>query len=120
MGEEILEQIISFKDDYVVVDHDNQVIQKLTKRGIPSLFGDIEDEDLLIHGSYRTVADNDGFWEITNVYPNEVITPADSVYKITETFADDSSQAFYISIPDGATPNYWVGDLLVAEPDYVS
>ncbi len=47
MGEEILEQIVSFKDDYVVVDHDNQVIQRLTQRGIRCLFGDIEDEDLL-------------------------------------------------------------------------
>lgn len=47
MGEEILEQIISFKDAYIVVDHDNEVIQRLTQRGIPCIFGDIEDEDLL-------------------------------------------------------------------------
>lgn len=47
MGEEVLEQILSFKDDYIVVDHDSQVIKKLKKKNVKCVFGDVEDEDLL-------------------------------------------------------------------------
>lgn len=47
MGEQILNQIIKFKDDYVVVDHDNTVIKKLIKKGISCIFGDVEDSELL-------------------------------------------------------------------------
>lgn len=47
MGEQVLEQVLGFKDDYIVVDHDNQVIKKLMKGGINCLFGDVEDYELL-------------------------------------------------------------------------
>lgn len=47
MGKEILEQVKSFKDDYVVVDHDNMVIKKLIKKNVPCIFGDVEDDELL-------------------------------------------------------------------------
>jgi len=47
VGEQVLEQILSFKEDYVVVDHDDQVIRKLMNKNIKCLFGDAEDEDLL-------------------------------------------------------------------------
>ena len=47
MGEQILEQIKFFKKDFIVVDHDNQVIKELIKKDIPCIFGDIEDEDLV-------------------------------------------------------------------------
>lgn len=47
MGQQILEQIKKFKEDYVVVDHDNTVIKKLIKKGVSCIFGDVEDSDLL-------------------------------------------------------------------------
>jgi Kef-type K+ transport system membrane component KefB len=47
MGSQILRQVQQFKDQYLVVDHDNRVIKKLTKEGVPCVFGDVEDEDLL-------------------------------------------------------------------------
>jgi len=81
----------------------------------------LDAEDRLIHGPYSTYADFDGYWEIENVHPNINILPANSVYKVTETFGDSSAQTtqvYYISVPDGATPTYWVGDCLTGEPDY--
>jgi Kef-type K+ transport system membrane component KefB len=48
MGEQVLEQVLSFKDDYVVVDHDNQVIKDLISKKVACVFGDVEDEDLLL------------------------------------------------------------------------
>ncbi len=79
----------------------------------------VEADDILIHGPYYATADNDGHWAIGDLYANTVIVPADSVYKITETFTDSSSQVYYVSIPDAATPVFWVGDILIAEPEYV-
>jgi len=47
MGQQILEQVRGFKDDYVVVDHDNTVIKNLIKKGVSCIFGDVEDAELL-------------------------------------------------------------------------
>lgn len=47
MGRQILEQIKSFKDEYLVVDHDNGVIKELISKGVSCIFGDIEDTELL-------------------------------------------------------------------------
>ncbi len=46
-GKQILKQIQSFKDDYIVVDHDNNAIKSLIEQDVPCVFGDVEDEDLL-------------------------------------------------------------------------
>lgn len=47
MGNEILQQVIGFREDYVVIDHDSSVIRELIERKVPCIFGDVEDEDLL-------------------------------------------------------------------------
>lgn len=47
VGSQILEQVMTFKESYIVVDHDNQVIENLLNRGVHCLFGDITDEDVL-------------------------------------------------------------------------
>jgi Kef-type K+ transport system membrane component KefB/Trk K+ transport system NAD-binding subunit/ABC-type transporter Mla MlaB component len=47
MGEQILEQVISFKDDYVVIDHDNQVIKRLHEKKINCIFADMDNEEVL-------------------------------------------------------------------------
>jgi len=47
MGRQILEQIKGFKDEYLVVDHDNGVIKELIRKKVPCIFGDIEDTELL-------------------------------------------------------------------------
>lgn len=47
MGEQIVEQVRIFKEELLVVDHDSKVINDLIQRGVPCIFGDIEDEELL-------------------------------------------------------------------------
>ncbi|MBN2087734.1 cation:proton antiporter [Candidatus Peregrinibacteria bacterium] len=47
MGHTVLEQIKNFKEDYLVVDHDNSVIKDLIEKGITCIFGDIEDDELV-------------------------------------------------------------------------
>jgi len=47
IGEQILEQIIIFKENYIVVDNDNNVIKKLMDEEIHCIFGDIADDDLI-------------------------------------------------------------------------
>jgi Kef-type K+ transport system membrane component KefB len=47
MGQVVLKQIQSFKEQYLVVDHDNSVIKDLIKKDVPCIFGDIEDTEVL-------------------------------------------------------------------------
>jgi Kef-type K+ transport system membrane component KefB len=47
MGKQILNQVRAFKEEYLVVDHDNAVIKDLIGKNIPCIFGDVEDEELL-------------------------------------------------------------------------
>jgi hypothetical protein len=79
-----------------------------------STVASIQDEDTMIRSSYGTKTDSDGRWE-TNLVSNDEITPANSLYKITERINDDSI-AYYVSVPNSATPTFWVGDILV-DPD---
>ena len=79
----------------------------------------VEDDDVMISGPYYTIADADGYWEIDDVYPNDVITPSDSVYRVTESFSDDSSQSYFIEVPSAATPTFWTGDLTTPAPAWL-
>lgn len=78
----------------------------------------IEDEDTMIQGPFTTVTDDTGLWE-ADLVPNDEITPADSVYRVTEILTSTSeTTVYYISVVDNATPNVWVGDLLHEAPDW--
>ena len=47
IGEQILEQITQFKEDYIVIDNDNKIIKHLMKENIHCMFGDAADEEVL-------------------------------------------------------------------------
>lgn len=47
IGEQILEQVLSFKEDYIAVDNDNNVIKELINNDINCMFGDVSDEEVL-------------------------------------------------------------------------
>jgi len=47
MGEDIFKSIKKTKKPYLIVDFNPQVIQKLMKKNIPCIFGDITDPDIL-------------------------------------------------------------------------
>ena len=80
----------------------------------------VNDSDTMIQGSYSTSSDENGYWE-TDVIDNDSITPSDSVYKIVETTKSSVVSTYYISVPDAATPGpFWVGDLIVATPDWIA
>lgn len=73
------------------------------------------DNDFVIQGKYETVTDLDGYWEV-EVTANDVIEPADSVYKIVETLKSGERTTYFVSVPDSATPEFWVGDILASTP----
>ena len=76
----------------------------------------VEDEDAMIQGSYGTSTDLDGNWSVA-LTANDDITPVDSVYKITERITQgNATTTYYVSVPNNATPTFWVGDILVDEP----
>ncbi len=77
----------------------------------------VEDSDTMIRSSYGTETDALGNWEV-DLVSNDEITPEDSVYKVTERISSDTT-TYYISVPDSATPTSWVGDLIIATPDWI-
>lgn len=79
----------------------------------------VDESDTMIQGSYATSSDENGYWEV-DVVDNDSITPSDSVYKIVETTKSSTTSTYYISVSDAATPApLWVGDLIVATPDWI-
>jgi len=79
----------------------------------------IEAEDTIVRGTYGTTTDLDGHWEV-DLVPNDEITPADSVYKITERLStSNESVTYYVSVPNSATPTSWIGDILVEAPSWI-
>lgn len=46
-GQQILEKVAEIHKDYVVIDHNPQVIDHLIRHKIPCIYGDIEDEESL-------------------------------------------------------------------------
>ncbi len=76
-----------------------------------------DEDQTMINGSYNVATNNDGMWEVAEIVENENITPAGSLYKVVEDYGSTST-TYYISIPVGASPSYWVGDLLASTPDW--
>lgn len=76
-------------------------------------------EDVTFEGDLEFGVDEDGRWEKT-LTPNDSISPADNIYRVTETVAaDDSSITYFITVPDEAGPIF-VGSILAAQPDWVA
>ena len=72
----------------------------------------------MFEGVYQTATDSDGYWSV-QVVENDIVTPVDSVYKITETERGNATvlHEYYISVPTDATPtDLWVGELIVPTP----
>ena len=75
--------------------------------------------DSMIQGPFGASTDESGHWSAMLV-PNIDISPIGSVYKIVESVSSNlTDTVYYISVPDGATPVYWVGDIIVSTPDWV-
>ena len=75
------------------------------------------DEDTVVRGLYGTTTDGDGHWEV-DLVPNDEITPAGSLYKITERLSiSNDSVTYYVSVPNAATPTSWIGDIVLDTDD---
>jgi hypothetical protein len=74
--------------------------------------------DYTIDTAGFTSTNASGVWEVT-LYPNEdILNPAGSIYRITETY-QGTSRIYYINVPsDDPSPNtaYWVGQILDNTP----
>lgn len=78
----------------------------------------VDSLEMTIKGSFTTTADLDGEWTIEDIVSNNLITPADSAYRITETYGDGNISTYYVQLTSDS--DFWIGDVLVSEPDYVS
>lgn len=76
-------------------------------------------EETMINGAYGTTTDQDGYWSVTTIVENDNITPADSLYRITEESVNADDVVYYISVASAATPVYWVGDLIEDTPTWL-
>lgn len=53
MGSHVLDEIQGLGEEYLVVDHDQGVIEKLSSQKVPCVFGDVEDEELLAELGFK-------------------------------------------------------------------
>lgn len=74
-------------------------------------------------GNYQIISravvrtNNDGMWELP-LAANNLITPAGTVYRVTQRILGTANQVSYFSVPDdGGTHNLF--DLLVSSPDNI-
>ena len=80
----------------------------------------ITDDETMIRGTYGTQTNSSGNWEVSGLVPNDQIEPAGSVYEVIERITTSNSVVtYYVSIPDSATPTYWVGDYIVEKPTWL-
>jgi hypothetical protein len=64
----------------------------------------------------KTKTDIDGYWEM-DLVPNAELSPV-NFYRIEERISTDNVNVYYVEVIDGATPSFWVGDLIVAKPSW--
>ena len=75
--------------------------------------------DTMIQGFVTVDSDEQGNWTAT-VVANEDILPADNAYKITEKIKSTGVETvYYVSVPTGATPSSWTGDIIISTPSWV-
>lgn len=77
-------------------------------------------DDFAVLGSSSTTTDDDGYWSMDEITPNDQITPAGTLYKIVELDTLGNTRTYYVDIPDNATPSFFVGDILAATPSWES
>ena len=70
----------------------------------------VPDQDRLIRTSHTVTTDHLGYWEAT-VFANDEIDPVGTFYKVVE-----ADQTYFVDVVSGATPEFWVGDILAATP----
>jgi hypothetical protein len=73
-----------------------------------------DSNEIVVDSVAKTKTDVDGYWEMT-LTPNASLAPT-NVYKVIETIDAANVNIYYIEVTDSATPNLWVGDLVVAKP----
>lgn len=76
------------------------------------LLATVPDSDTTISHTHVVSTDDQGYWSL-DVIPNSDIDPTGSVYKITE-----GETEYYIQLD--ADADTWVGDVLVAKPEWVT
>ena len=80
------------------------------------------EDPAMLAGIYKTQTDESGRWDV-EVVENDVIEPAGSLYKITETERGNTTlyNEYYVSVESAATPSdTWVGDIIVEQPAWES
>lgn len=81
--------------------------------------GFLSDDQVTILSRVATGANDSGYWAV-ELEPNSEIEPANTYYKITERYPPaNSTTVYYIRVPDDATPTYWVGDILINDPQTI-
>ncbi len=81
--------------------------------------GYLVESQVEILGVWSSQSDDTGRWAV-ELEPNADITPEGTYYEVIERYPPGNrTTKYFIRVPDGATPNYWVGDILIHDPQAV-
>lgn len=78
------------------------------------------DEETMCDGPIQFRVNALGEWE-KNLQPNDLIVPADNVYRVTHWREEGllNSITYYMYV-DSSAPSFWAGNLIVPKPDWVN
>lgn len=79
-----------------------------------------DDDNFSVFGSSSTLTDDDGYWSMDEITPNDQITPTGTLYKVVEMDSASNTVTYYVDIASAATASYFVGDILEATPSWES
>lgn len=78
--------------------------------------GFLVDDHVTILGRWASGADDNGYWSV-ELEPNVSISPSNTYYQVIERYPPgNATTRYFIRVPDGATPSYWIGNILIVDP----
>jgi hypothetical protein len=81
--------------------------------------GYLRDDQITILSTWASQTGDDGYWAV-ELEPNDLIDPEGTYYEVIERYPPGNrTTKYYIRFNDAATPSYWVGDVLIHDPEAI-
>ena len=97
----------------------NVEVRLVASTSNPEAGGFVQDEQKEILATWSSQTNSSGYWSV-ELTANADIDPSGTYYEVVERYQPGNrSNRMYFSVPDSATPSFWVVDLLIVDPSTV-
>ena len=97
----------------------NVEVRLIASSSNPDAGGFVPDEQKEILAKWSASTNASGYWSV-DLTPNSNIDPNGTYYEVIERYQPGNrTNRMYFSVPDSASPSFWVVDLLIVNPSTV-